>query len=72
MMPRRVNLPEVSYPGESIKNLTKHDAPPGYHALASQSHWGIIPWRVSFFNTTVKFEQLRKIVTKIKNILTHC
>ena len=58
MMPRHVNLRWVSYPDESIKNLPKHDSP-GYHTLASQ------------FFLNLKFKLLRKILTKIENIVTH-
>ena len=53
IIPLRVNLPRVSYPGDSIKNLPKHDSP-GYDTLASQSPQGIIPRWVSFFYTKVQ------------------
>ena len=63
MIPRRVNLPGVSYHCKSIspgyhtrrvnKNFRqKHDSQ-GYDTPASQSPRGIIPQRVSFFNTKV-------------------
>ena len=39
IIPRRVRLPRVSYPGKSIS--------PGYHTPASQSPRGIIPLRVN-------------------------
>ena len=39
IIPRRVRLPVVSYPGKSIS--------PGYHTPASQSSRGIIPRRVN-------------------------
>ena len=46
MIPRRVSLPGVSYTGESIKNPPKHDSPRG-----------MIPRRVTFFDTKVRISQ---------------
>ena len=58
MIPWRVNLPGVSYPGESIKNPPKHDSPsPVYHTPASQSPRGITPQRVSFFKPKILITQ---------------
>ena len=46
MIPWRVNIPGVRYPGESIfKFVVK--SPPGYDTLASQSPRSMIPRRVN-------------------------
>ena len=49
IIPQRVRLPGVSYPGKSIS--------PGYHTPGSQSPRGIIPQRVTFFDTKVLISQ---------------
>ena len=67
IIPKRVNLPGVSYPSESIKNPPKHDSL-GYDTPASHFPLGMIPQRVTFF--TLKFKYLSEISTKIENILT--